>query len=197
MIRFTTQLMMGLIAAACWAPALLAAEVSGVQIGESAQVTPAGPALLLNGAGLRQRLVFKVYAMGLYLRAKTGDAAEAIATPGPKRVAIHMLRDVTAEQFTDALVEGIRENHNESEFRAFEPRTRELVALMAEIKEAKKGMAISLDWLPETGTVITVDGRVRGKPIPGEDFYRALLRIWLGERPATADLKKALLGQPS
>lgn len=27
-----------------------------------------------------------------------------------------------------------------------------------------------------------------------EDFYRALLRIWLGEKPVQEDLKKSLLG---
>jgi len=31
-------------------------------------------------------------------------------------------------------------------------------------------------------------------PIPGADFYRALLKIWLGEPPVDAVLKKALLG---
>jgi hypothetical protein len=30
--------------------------------------------------------------------------------------------------------------------------------------------------------------------IEGEDFYRALLRIWLGDRPVQDDLKKSLLG---
>jgi len=30
--------------------------------------------------------------------------------------------------------------------------------------------------------------------IPGEDFNRALLRIWLGDRPADGDLKRGMLG---
>ena len=37
-------------------------------------------------------------------------------------------------------------------------------------------------------------GIAAGTPIAGEDFYRALLRIWLGDNPVQADLKKALLG---
>jgi hypothetical protein len=65
---------------------------------------------------------------------------------------------------------------------------------MAQMKEAKKGMAITLDWLPGTGTQMTVNGKPGGAPIAGEDFYRALLRIWLGPRPVQDDLKKALLG---
>jgi hypothetical protein len=188
-----TQWIFALLVAAS-APAL-ALEVGGVQLADSIQPDPGAAPLVLNGAGVRQRLVFKVYSVGLYLRAKTADASQAISSAGPKRVSIHMLRDVSAEQFTEALVDGIRANHAEAEVRALEARTRELSALMAEVKEARKGMAIAIDWLPEHGTVISIDGRARGKPIAGEDFYRALLRIWLGERPAAADLKKALLGQ--
>jgi hypothetical protein len=39
-----------------------------------------------------------------------------------------------------------------------------------------------------------VEGKPAGAAIQGEDFYRGLLRIWLGESPVQADLKKALLG---
>jgi len=65
---------------------------------------------------------------------------------------------------------------------------------MAELGEAKEGMRITLDWSPPAGTVVTVNGKATGNPIAGEDFYRALLRIWLGDNPVQADLKKALLG---
>ena len=70
----------------------------------------------------------------------------------------------------------------------------ELSAIMAQLKEAKKGMAITLDWLPGTGTRMTVQGEPVGAPILGEDFYQSLLRIWLGPKPVQTDLKKALLG---
>jgi hypothetical protein len=51
--------------------------------------------------------------------------------------------------------------------------------------------------VPAAGTVLAVNGKPAGSPIAGEDFYRALLRIWLGERPVQDDLKKALLGEKS
>jgi hypothetical protein len=57
-------------------------------------------------------------------------------------------------------------------------------------------MRITLDWTG-AGTAVTVDGKAAGQPIAGEDFYRALLKIWLGEKPVQADLKKALLGEKS
>ena len=169
------------------------AEVAGVKIDDKDKI--ADSELTLNGAGLRKRAFFQVYAIGLYLPEKKATAAEAIGAAGAKRVAIHMLRDVGADQFSDALMDGMRANHSEADMKALEPRARQLAAIMAEMKEARIGMRITLDWLPAAGTQVTVDGRATGLPVTGEDFYRALLRIWLGENPVQADLKKALLGE--
>ena len=168
------------------------AEVGGVMLDE--RVRMQGTELTLNGAGVRKRFMFDVYAIGLYLAEKRGDAAAAVTLPGGKRVAIRMLRDVSADQFTSALADGVRANHSAEEFRKLEPRLGELSASMAALKEAKKGMAISLD-LVGSQTQLVVDGKPVGRPIAGEDFYRALLRIWLGDKPVQEDLKKALLGQ--
>ncbi len=166
-----------------------AAEVAGVRFADEAQV--AGATLALSGAGLRQRFIFDVYAVGLYV---ADPKADRVTQGGAKRVAIHMLRDVDADTFSKALADGMRANHDEATMKALEGRIAELNAIMAEAKEAKKGMAILLDWVPGTGTRVTLDGREAGRPIAGEDFYRALLRVWLGPKPVQADLKKSLLG---
>ena len=173
--------------------AALAAEVAGVKLDDKVRV--ANTDLALNGAGLRKRAFFQVYAIGLYLPEKKTAAAEAVAATGPKRVAIHMLRDVNAGQFTDALTDGMKDNHSEADMKALDPRLKQLSAIMAQMKEAKEGMRIALDWVPAAGTQVTVDGKATGAPIAGEDFYRALLRVWLGENPVQADLKKSLLGE--
>jgi hypothetical protein len=172
-----------------------AAEVAGVKFAETLDAAPGQP-LVLNGAGLRKRAFFDVYAMGLYVTQKKTAAAELIALGGPKRVAIHMLRDVGADTFTEALVEGMKENHAEAEFKALEPRVQQLSSIMLQVKEAKKGMQIALEWLPASGTRVTIDGKAAGAAIAGEDFFRALLRIWLGDKPVSADLKAGLLGKP-
>lgn len=169
------------------------AEVAGVKLEDRDKI--ANSELTLNGAGLRKRAFFQVYAIGLYLSEKKTAAAEAIGAAGAKRMAIHMLRDVGAEQFSDALMDGMRDNHSEADMKALEPRAKQLAAIMVAMKEAKKGMRITLDWVPSAGTQMTVDGKPTGAPIAGEDFYRALLRIWLGENAVQADLKKALLGE--
>jgi hypothetical protein len=168
-----------------------AAEVAGVKIDDTTRV--GNSELTLNGAGLRRRAFFQVYAIGLYLPQKAANAAAVLDQPGPKRVSIHMLRDVGADAFTEALADGIRANHSEAETKALEPRVKALGSIMAELKEAKKGMAIALDWNGKD-TILVAQGEPRGQPIPGEDFYRALLRIWVGDKPVQDDLKKALLG---
>jgi hypothetical protein len=168
-----------------------AAEVAGVKLDDKTQVE--SKELLLNGAGLRKRFMFNVYVIGLYLPEKSSDPGVVLQLTGAKRAALHMLRDVGADTFTEALVEGLRANHSAADYKALEPRVKELEAIFAEIKEAKKGMAITLDWTG-TATQLTVNGKPAGKPIAGEDFYRALLRIWLGDKPVQNDLKKSLLG---
>jgi len=165
------------------------AEVAGVKIEDRSRVGNAE--LTLTGAGLRKRFFVQVYAMGLYVADRKADP---VTQPGAKRIAIHMLRDVGADQFTAALVDGMRPNHDEATMKALEPRVARLGAILGEMKEAKKGMVILLDLVPGAGTQVSVDGKPSGKPIEGEDFYRALLRIWLGEKPVQDDLKKALLG---
>ena len=167
------------------------AEVAGVRLEDKAQVESKD--LVLNGAGLRKRFMFNVYVIGLYLPEKKSDAAAVLQLAGPKRAELHILRDVGGDTFTDALVEGLRENHTEADFKALEPRVKELAGIFAEIKEAKKGMVIALDWTG-AATRLVVDGKPAGKPIAGEDFYKALLRIWLGDKPVQNDLKKSLLG---
>jgi hypothetical protein len=161
-----------------------------------AAAAPAADQITLNGAGVRKRVFFDVYAIGLYLPKKTSSAEEAISGAGPKRVEIRMLRDVSADQFSDALADGIRANHSEADAKALEPKVKQLSAIMSEVKEAKKGMDIALEWNGKA-TQVLIDGKATGAPIEGEDFYRALLRIWLGDKPVQEDLKKALLGSPS
>lgn len=173
-----------------------AAEVAGVKFAE--QIDGPGDAkLVLNGAGLRKRLFFEVYAMGLYLPERKRKAEEILTLPGPKRIAIRMLRDVSAEAFTEALIDGLRKNQSEAAMVRFAPRIKQLTDIMAELKEAKEGMAIDMDWAQGSGLRLVVDGKQAGAPIVGEDFYRALLSVWLGENPVQDDLKAALLGAKS
>lgn len=170
-----------------------AAEFEGVKLPDSARVSDAGPELVLNGAGLRTRVFFRVYVGALYLTKKTTAANAIISDAGAKRVALHMLRELSSDQFVSALEDGLKNNHPAEQLAKLDAPTKQLRAIFDTVKTAKTGDVIFIDYLPGTGTRITVNGAVKGT-IPGEDFNRALLRIWLGESPADSDLKKGMLG---
>ncbi|MCX8115539.1 MAG: chalcone isomerase family protein [Burkholderiaceae bacterium] len=164
-------------------------ELEGVKFEPTVQV--GGQTLQLNGAGIRTRAIFKVYVAGLYVPQKSTDPNALLAQKGPRRVAIHMLRNVDAETFATSLADGLEE---EQQLAAFKAQADALTANLKAIGEAKKGDAIFFEFTPEAGTRIVVNGQPRGNPIPGEDFFAAVLRIWLGNRPADSDLKKGMLG---
>jgi Chalcone isomerase-like len=60
----------------------------------------------------------------------------------------------------------------------------------------KKQDVIDLDFIPGKGLVLSRNGAVRGAPIAGDDLYAALLRCFIGVRPADAEMKVGLLGGP-
>lgn len=176
-------------------PALAAVEVAGVKFEDRVKVG-AGDTVL-NGAGLRVKVFFKVYSIALYLPQKQTTTAAVLAAKGPKRIAIVTLRDLTAEQFVDSLIEALTKNHDAATMTALKPRIDQFRKDMLSIGNAPEKSVVNLDWLPDSGTRLSFNGSAKGADIPGEDFYSALLRIWIGEDPAQANLKDLLLGAPA
>jgi hypothetical protein len=150
--------------------------------------------LTLNGVGLRKRAIFKVYVAGLYTGQKGTNAAAIVNDKGARRVSLRMLRDVEAQSFIDSFNEGLKNNTPEGQLNAMKPQVDALVATLKSIGEAKKGDVINFDYTPDGGTRITLNGQPKGNPIPGADFFAAVLRIWLGDKPADEALKKGMLG---
>lgn len=173
-------------------PSFAAREIAGVRFED--QYSLANQLLTLNGAGVRVKMIVKVYAVALYVPHKDTVPTAIFNQPGPKSIRIVMLRDVSAERLTDALVKGMLDNLSDSERRGLQSRLDELESAMLQAGEASKGELIQLDYLPGVGTHVTVGGRAMGHDIAGEDFYRALLKIWLGDKPSDRGLKGDLLG---
>jgi hypothetical protein len=167
-------------------------DVEGVKFEPTVQV--GGQPLVLNGAGIRTRAIFKVYAAGLYVPQKSNDPAVLLAQKGPRRVAIGMLRSVDAESFAGALNDGLKNNLNEQQVAGFKAQIDTLNANLKALGEAKKGDNILFEFTPEAGTRIVVNGQAKGTAIPGEDFFEAVLRVWIGAKPADGALKKGMLG---
>ena len=169
-----------------------AARIGGVGFDERVRLADAE--LLLNGVGLRAVLTFKGYAAGLYLPERATTPAQVLATPGPKRVQMKMMVDVPTKEFVKAFDVGMKRNHTEAEHQALQERMLQFDRNVTLIGAVKKGDVIDLDFLPPRGLVLRINGQPRGEPIPGEDLYAGLLKIFIGERPVDKKLKAGLLG---
>lgn len=187
-----------LLAATLIALAALAAaqplEVAGVRFAPVVRV--GNEALQLNGAGIRTWLFFKIYAAGLYVPQRADNADALLAQRGARRVAITMLRSVDAHFVVTSLIDGMRNNHTEAQFAGFKTQIDFLFMSLNAVGEVRKGDVIYLDYLPGVGTRVMLNGQARGSVIAGEDFFTAMLRVWLGGKPVDAELKKGLIGRP-
>jgi len=181
--------------ALCFAGSLHALEIEGVKVENRITLNDGKSQLILNGAGVRHKMmVSNVYVGALYLASKHTEAEEVIKDPGPKRVAMHVLVDeLTAQELTASLNNALAANHIPVELALVEGRIRELNRMMSRIGVIKKGGVIHLDYLPGTGTQVTVNGEQK-ITIKGEDFFQAMLRIWIGKKPVDGRLRDAMLG---
>lgn len=168
-------------------------DVASVKLNDTLDLR--GSTLQLNGAGVRYKAVFKVYAAGLYVGKKVSTPEEALAAPGPKRVAITMLRDIDADELGRFFTKGVEENSPKSEMVNLIPGLLRMGRMFSDQKQLKAGDTFTIDWLPGTGTLVTVRGVPQPDPVKEPAFFNALLRIWLGPAPADWKLKDALLGK--
>ncbi|HTH78971.1 MAG TPA: chalcone isomerase family protein [Ramlibacter sp.] len=170
--------------------------VSGVKYDENIDLR--GAKLHLNGAGVRYKFVVKVYTAGLYLPKKAATADDVLAMPGPKKMSVTMLRDIDSNELGKLFIRGVEDNmDNKASFTKLIPGLMRMSQLFTEVKQLKAGDTFTIEWVPGTGTIITVRGKQEGEPFKEAEFYNALLRIWLGPQPADWKLKDALLGKPA
>ena len=168
-----------------------AKEIAGVKLADTVQL--GGSSLVLNGAGVRTKIIFKVYVAGLYVAQKQTTAGTVLTDTNPQRVALHMLRELSDEKLLSAFNEAIEANHTSAELSALSVSLKQMADIFHQVKEVKEGDVITLDYVAASGTQISVNATPRGT-IAGDAFHRALLKIWLGNKPVQDDLKKSLLG---
>lgn len=166
-----------------------ALEIEGIQIPETVAV--ADTELVLNGAGVRSKLWIEVYVGALYLPGKADTAEAILQQDGPRRVAMHMLYDVDRGKLVDAWNDGFKNNNSAEVNRTIAERIERFNAFFVDTKE---GDIIMLDYVPDEGTYVVINGKVMG-PIEGKDFNDAMLNIWLGPKPPSRDLKSGMLGK--
>ena len=171
------------------AGAALAAEVGGVKLDDKASV--GGQELVLNGAGIRTRAVFKVYVGSLYLPAKAGSI-DAVLAKAPRRIQLNLLRDLSGDQLADAVNDGMKEANAPAEVDAVKTQTAEFITITKGMGALKEGSVMTIDFV-DGATKVGFNGTPKGS-IAGDAFNRALTKIWVGDKPVQADLRKAMLG---
>ena len=168
-------------------------DVAGIKLEDS--LTLQGANLSLNGSGVRYKAIFKVYAAGLYVGKKVATPEEFFAAPGPKRMSITMLREVDSNELGKSFTKGFEDNSSKSEMSKLIPGLIKMGQIFSDQKKMVPGENFTIDWIPGTGTVISVKGKAQGEPFKEVEFYNALMRIWLGSVPADFKLKDALLSK--
>jgi chalcone isomerase-like protein len=167
-----------------------AMEVSEVKLDDKIDV--AGVPLVLNGAGLRTKLMLKIYVVGLYVPTRTKSADAVIGSKQLRRVRLVMKRGLGAGTIWDAFDEGIQANSSPAELAALKPKLDQVEKLFKEFGDVAEGDTIDIDFTADGATNVAFKGQPKGS-IAGTDLQRALLQIWLGKNPVQSDVKAALL----
>lgn len=169
-----------------------AVDIKGVTVPEQASIPTVDRVLVLNGAGVRKKFFFSIYVGALYLEKKTDTAKAILNADRPRRVSMYFLYDkIEAEKLRDAWTEGFQDNVPAEEMPKLAARLEKFNAMFGDVV---KGDVAILDYVPGVGTRVSIDQVVKGT-IPGADFNRALLSVWLGDNPVTESLKQAMLGK--
>jgi hypothetical protein len=167
---------------------LEAGTLAGVTLPDTKIVS--GNNLVLNGMGIRTKLVVKVYVAGLYLQQKSSDPAAIMQSDTPKQIVMKFLYNPNKGQMRDAFEDGFKNNSPDA-LKTMKP---DIDKLLNALEDINKGGEMDFTYLPGTGTTLAIDGRNK-LTIPGLAFEQALLSVWLGPKPPNADLKKGMLGQ--
>jgi Chalcone isomerase-like len=191
--RLFVAFLAGLGLAVSFASMAASVDVSGVKFEDSIDLR--GSKLVLNGAGVRYKAVFKVYSAGLYLPKKASTTDDVLAMTGAKRLSITMLRDIDANELGKLFIRGVEDNAAKTEMSKLMPGLLRMGQIFNEQKKLASGDNILIEWIPGSGCVISVKGKVQGEPFTEPEFYNSLLRIWLGAVPADFKLKDAMLGK--
>jgi long-chain acyl-CoA synthetase len=177
------------VAALAIAASASALDIEGVKVDDKTSV--GGQDLMLNGAGVRKRAIFKVYVGSLYVPAKARSMQDVLSK-SPRRIQLNLLRNLSADQLIGALMDGLKQNLTPEELQAIAVQTGELAAIMKSFGEAREGSVVTLDFV-DNATKVGLNGAARGE-IDGAAFNDALTKVWIGDHPVQADLKKAMLG---
>jgi hypothetical protein len=152
--------------------------------------------LVLNGAGTRTKVFFKVYDLGLYTTKRVLTADELLALPGPKRLFFTALREVPGTDLGRLFVKGLAANSPPDLVSKHTVSSNRLIEIFSGRSKLMPGDTFAMDFVPGKGTQFYIAGKPQGGPVGDDEYFNMVLKIWVGASPAEDSLKTALLGTP-
>ncbi|NVK39351.1 MAG: chalcone isomerase family protein [Gammaproteobacteria bacterium] len=174
-------------------PNVNAYTVDGVEFSEVVPANAERPELKLNGASLRELyLLIETYVGALYLENPSTDAQSILDSEEHKRMVFHvMMKKVGARRIANALQEALVMNVTKEQHKKLGGEIEQMLSYFD--GKMHRGEEAIFDYLPGKGTQITINNEVKGI-IPGKDYFRAMLSIWIGENPVGRTFKDDILG---
>lgn len=149
-----------------------------------------GKALFFNGCGLREKYTLDLYVAGLYLESTSMDANKIMAADQMSSIKIVITSSkVTRDKFNESVKDGFE---NATAGKASAAQIAQFKSYFSDPFKVKD--EILMIYVPGKGVAVTINGKYKGL-VEGLQFKEALYAIWLGDKPASAKLKKGMLGK--
>lgn len=158
-----------------------------------AKVNKDNTELMLNGGGIRKKLFLKLYTAGLYVSAKTKNAADIVNADKPEVMRLTITSGfISSSNMSEAIQEGFKKSMHDNTA-PLQSKIDEFISTFK--KDAiKEGDTFEIWYIPGQGIKSYKNDKLQST-IPGLDFKKALFGIWFSDNPVDEDLKTGLLGQ--
>ena len=152
--------------------------------------------LQLNGLGLRGVAWVKAFVAGLYVPSPSSDASQLLAETGARRLRLKIMLQAPSSELTKSLLRRVRRHETPETQARLADRLAQFAEQLDGLGELSPGDVVDMDYLPGKGLLLSRNGKAAGKPIAGDDLYRAVLQIFVGEHAIDPRMKQGLLGVP-
>ncbi len=168
--------------------------IGGVEMEET--LKSGNTALILNGAGIRQKFFVGLYVAGLYLKEKSSDYKQIMAQDETMAIKIKITSKlITPDLFKEACEEGFERTTN-GNTKPLRPKIN--LAYTAFSGKFVVGDVFDIIYEKGSGTSFFKNGKLIVK-VDGLDFKSALFGIWIIDKPShkNENLRRGMLGMPS
>jgi hypothetical protein len=152
-----------------------------------------GTTLIMNGGGMREKMIFDLYVGVLYLESNNSDANEILKADKSMAIKLRITSGmIDKENMEEAIREGFDKATNGNSTNLKKDIDNLINKGFAD--DIVKGDVFDLIYVPGKGTILAKNNKMLVN-IKGLAFKTALFGIWLCDQPADSNLKAKMLGK--